>query len=120
MQRLDRVSPRMRYRLGGLVDRHTGIICDCGTEFVARRDAPARCPACGRVEQAADQATAAASEIDMTTTHRVRGIARLVQSVHAMNAEADRLADEIERHARRISDGMQVTRSVVDQVKQAA
>jgi len=56
----------------------------------------------------------------MTTTHKVRGIARLVQNFHAMNDEADRLADEMERHASRVTKGMQATRAVVAQVAQAA
>lgn len=56
----------------------------------------------------------------MTTTHKVRGIARLVQNFHAMNDEAEKLADEMERHAGRVTDGMRTTRAVVAQVAQAA
>lgn len=142
MRRLDQVSAEMRHRLGGLVEQYTSVICDCGTEFVARRGGHARCPACGRSDVPAMAAVTdavaatlarsrdldhhlgaaadAAKERSMTTTHKVRGIARLVQNFHAMNDEADKLADEMERHAARVTDGMRTTRAVVAQVARAA
>ncbi|MGA2127265.1 MAG: hypothetical protein ABSG76_14055 [Xanthobacteraceae bacterium] len=142
MRRLDQVSPMMRHRVGGLVDQYQSVICDCGTELVARRGGVARCPACGRSDVPAiaavtgavaatlersreldhhlSAAADAAKERSMTTTHKVRGIARLVQNFHAMNDEAEKLADEMERHAGRVTDGMRTTRAVVAQVAQAA
>jgi hypothetical protein len=141
MKRFATVSPAMRHRLGGLVDAYTSVICDCGTEFAARRGGIARCPACGRTDvpsvgaivdqvgatlaasQTLDrhlQTTLSETENTMTTTHKVRGIARLVQNFHAMNEEAEKLADEMEKHAGRVSAGMTTTRAVVAQVAQAA
>jgi hypothetical protein len=49
MQRLDHVSDWMRGRLGGGAHEaaHVSVLCDCGDEFLARRDAEwARCPTC--------------------------------------------------------------------------
>jgi len=152
VKRLAAVSPQMRHRLGDLVEQYTSVLCDCSTEFVARRGGAARCPACGRTDvpsvaavsdsktgvNALTRAVAttlarsreldrhlsaaadAAKEESMTTTHKVRGIARLVQNFHAMNDEAEKLADEMERHATRVTDGMRTTRAVVAQVAQAA
>jgi hypothetical protein len=133
----------MRHRLGGLVDEYASVICDCGVEFVAQPGGVARCPACGRTEAppvaAIDGAvsdtlarsaaldrhlqtavTDAARENAMTTTHKVRGIARLVKNFHALNDQADKLADEMEKHAARVSAGMKTTRAVVAEVAQAA
>ena len=56
----------------------------------------------------------------MTTTHRVKGIARLIKNVHAMNDQADKLSDEMEKHMNRVASGMAATRQVVQQVKEAA
>jgi hypothetical protein len=128
MRRLAVVSPAMRHRLGALVDQYVSVICDCGVEFVAPAGANGRCPACGRTDGPAAQTTAgaaghtpeAATERTMTTTHKVRGIARLMQNFHAMNDEAEKLADEMEKHAARVSEGMKTTRAVVAQVAAAA
>jgi methyl-accepting chemotaxis protein len=142
MKRLDAVSPAMRHRVGGLVDQYQSVMCDCGTEFVARPGGVARCPACGRTDVPAIAAVAdavvatlarskeldahlsaaadAAREQPMTTTHKVRGIARLVQNFHAMNDAAEKLADEMEKHATRVTESMKTTRAVVAQVAQAA
>jgi ribosomal protein L37AE/L43A len=61
MSRLAEVSPAMRHRLGGLVEQYQSVACDaCRTEFVARRGADGKCPACGHLDAPAVAAVAAA------------------------------------------------------------
>jgi methylmalonyl-CoA mutase cobalamin-binding subunit len=56
----------------------------------------------------------------MTTTRKVSGIARLLTGLHQLNDQAEKMADELEGHVARVSSGMAVTATVVQQVRETA
>jgi hypothetical protein len=62
----------------------------------------------------------AAQESSMTTTRKVSGIARLLTGLHLLNDRAEKMADELDGHVARVTAGMAVTATVVEQVRQTA